>query len=67
MRLITGTGLALLAAFVTGIFAGVWWLMVGPLAGVLLWSVLSARSAKYHGWQAGPGRRHDGVRWNSRT
>lgn len=65
--LITGTGLGLLAAFAAGVLTGTWWLMVGPLAGVLLWSVLSARSAKHHGWRAGPVRRHYGVRWTSRN
>jgi hypothetical protein len=67
MKLITGTGLGLLVAFAVGVFGGIAWLMVGPLAAVLLWSVLSARSAKHHGWTSGPVRKSYGVRWTSRT
>lgn len=63
----TGTGLALLAAFAVGVSGGIAWLMVGPLAGVLIWSALSARSAKRYGWASGPVRKHGGVRWTSRN
>lgn len=53
MRLITGTGLALLAAFGYGVFAGVWWLVIGALIAVLVWSTISDRTTRWtspRGW-----------------
>lgn len=68
MKVITGTGLVLLAAFIAGLFTGVWWLIVGPVAGVLTWSVLSDRTTKWSGWTTEPRSNHhrEGVRWTSR-
>jgi len=47
MRLITGTGLALFVAFVVGVSAGIWWLMIAALIGTLAWSVVSDRTTRW--------------------
>lgn len=69
--LITGTGLGLLAAFAAGVLTGTWWLMVGPIAGVLLWSAVARGTRKRAGWSSVPEEwrpaKHEGVRWTSRN
>jgi hypothetical protein len=47
MRLITGTGLAVFVAFVVGVSAGVWWLMVGAVIATLVWSVTADRTTRW--------------------
>lgn len=53
MRLITGTGLAVFVAFVVGIVAGVWWLVIGAVIATLAWSTLADRTTRWtapKGW-----------------
>ena len=51
MRLITGTGLAVFVAFVVGIVAGVWWLVIGAVIATLVWSATADRTTR---WTARP-------------
>lgn len=53
MRLITGTGLAVFVAFVVGIVAGVWWLVIGAVIATLVWSTTADRTTRWtapKGW-----------------
>jgi hypothetical protein len=56
MRLITGTGLAVFVAFVVGLSAGVWWLVIGAIVATLAWSTIVDRTPRWtkpKGWYRG--------------
>lgn len=51
MKLITGTGGAIFAAFTVGVLAGVWALAIGALIATIIWSIAVDRSSRQpYGW-----------------